>query len=415
MKLISKYNRVNILATISVLLIGSIFYYLIIRFVLVKQLDNTLRVEEAEIIEFINNTHRLPEPSRFRDQITIFTPQTVIPERRFLNVRMHEPRHKGHGIFRKLVFPVLLNGQYYSASVLKSEEETDDLLLLIVLITFGVIVLLLLILFLANRVLLRKIWNPFYTGLAGIKKFQISQREAILLKGTDIDEFNDLGLALNQMTRKLISDYDALKNFADNASHEMQTPLAIINSKLDLLIQDQSLERSQMRTLQEMYDAVGRMSKLNQSLLLLTKIENKQFIHGDLLDLQVLVEGKLLQLEELFYSRHIKVNIKLVKVDIHLNTYLADILLNNLLSNAFYHNVPNGQVDIELQPDQLIISNTGQPGSLDGEEIFERFKKDSYSQGMGLGLAIARQICESANFRLTYQFTPPMHYFIIGF
>ena len=415
MKLITKYNRVNIIATIQVLLIGSTCYYFIIRFVLIKQLDNTLKVEEAEITAIVRTRNSLPEASRYRDQMTLFTEVDGPRRRKFSNITLYDSAHHEFNPYRHLQFPLNVNGKYFLASVTKSETETEDLLILIVIITMAVIVLLLLMLFLANRVLLRKIWQPFYHTLQSIRDFHISSRQAIKENSSEIDEFRYLDKALNEMTGRLVREYERVRIFADNASHEMQTPLAIINSKLDLLIQDQGLQEKQMKQLQEMYDAVGRMSKLNQSLLLLTKIDNNQFVDAETLDLAGLITHKLRQMEDITNDSNLEVTLALQPVTLALNGYLADILLNNLVGNCFHHNVPGGKIDIELTTRRLTIRNTGPALSFDASAIFERFKKSDRSQGTGLGLAIVKQICDSLHYTIRYGFEQGMHTFTIDF
>ncbi len=155
-----------------------------------------------------------------------------------------DPHHGDNEPYRELVFSVNLGGQFYTVSVGKSEEETEDLLELIMMITAGMILLLLGTLFLANRLLLRRIWQPFYRTLGGMREFNLSSRQPLPAGDTDIEEFRNLDEATRQMTQQILKDYEMLKNFTDNASHEMQTPLAIINSKLDLLIQDPAMRAS---------------------------------------------------------------------------------------------------------------------------------------------------------------------------
>jgi signal transduction histidine kinase len=413
MKLFTKYSRVNLVASILVLLLGGICYYFMIRYVLIRQLDDTLKVEEAEILDHVRTRGTLPEPSNYRDQQIQFTPAQTKTPRKFIDVQSYSQderkirRHR-YKLFRQLIFPLEIQGQIYMASVSKSEEETEDLLALIVLITLSVILLLLLTVFLTNRLLLRKIWRPFYHTLESIKQFNLSSRQRFAGQDTGIDEFSDLDSAVGQMTGKILKDYEMLKNFADNASHEMQTPLAIINSKLDLLIQGHALDERQTRQLQDMYDAVGRLRQLNQSLLLLTKIENKQFAHLDHLSVGGLVDRKLLQFEELIASGGLRVTRETseqaqdTESHLEINGYLADILLNNLLSNAIRHNREGGSIDIRVENDRLTISNTGSALRFDPATIFDRFVKDSHSGGTGLGLAIVRQICDNYHFSLSY-------------
>ena len=224
MKLFTKYSRVNLVASILVLLLGGICYYFIIRYVLIRQLDDTLKVEEAEILDHVRTRGVLPEPSNYRDQQIQFTPSETKTLRKFIDTHSYSQDARMYKPFRQLVFPLEVQGRYYTASVSKSEEETEDLLALIVMITLAVILLLLLIVLLTNRFLLRKIWRPFYHTLESIKQFNLSSRQRVDGQDTGIDEFSDLDNAVGQMTAKILKDYEMLKNFADNASHEMQTP-----------------------------------------------------------------------------------------------------------------------------------------------------------------------------------------------
>ena len=415
MKLITKYNRVNVIATIAVLLAASVCYYFIVRYVLIRQLDNTLKVEEAEILNYIKQNSRLPEPTDYRDQHTSFEIAGDSVTRKFSNIRLHEHRNRGSDAYRELDFPVRVNGKAYKASVTKSEEEMEDLIILIVLITIGIIIFLLFILFITNRVLLRKIWKPFYDTLHSIHAFNLSNKKYEVRIATNVDEFRDLDTAVSKMTSQIIKDYNMLKNFADNASHEMQTPLAILNSKLDLLIQEPGLRETHTRQLQSMYDAITRLTKLNQALLLLTKIENNQFNRAEELSLDILLKEKLLQFEDLITTRHMKLNFITVPVSVKINDYLADILLNNLISNAIRHNKENGEINIAMHEQKLFVSNTGTSLNFDPVQLFDRFKKGGHSEGLGLGLAIVKQICDNYQFGISYSFKNELHSFEIRF
>jgi signal transduction histidine kinase len=408
MRLFTKYGRINFIAILAVLFAGSVCYYYIIRFVLIDQLDETLKVEEQEIQDFVMKKGMLPEASHYRDQAVYFTETDRLFKRRFISARLN-----GH--FRQILFPVAAEGKLYIATVSKSQEGVDDLIGLIVLITGGVLLLLLLVLFVVNRLVLRRLWRPFYDTLSLIKQFNLSSRRIIPDPDTDIDEFMELGDAVKEMTGKVLQDYDSLKNFADNASHEMQTPLAIINSRLDLMIQDQRLDEKQMKQLQGIYDATGRLTKLNQSLLLLTKIENNQFGEAKSVQLDSLIKEKLSQLDEWVLARHLHLTLEASPSSVKMNDYLADILVNNLLSNAIRHNLENGRIDIGIYPGKLTISNTSGPLGFDPSGIFDRFQKSAHSQGIGLGLAIVRQICDNYHFAIDYGYLNDMHTFTIRF
>ena len=409
MKLFTKYSRVNIVASILALLLGSIGYYFAVRYVLVHQLDSTLKIEEEEILDFVHNRDQLPAPANYRDQKVLFLAATAPVRRTFLHTKKPGGHHQEMEPYRELLFSVRVAGQYFTVSVSNSEEETEDLLMLIMMITGGIILLLLGTLFLANRLLLRRIWQPFYRTLDGMREFNLSSRLPLPGGDTDIDEFRSLDAATRQMTQQILKDYEMLKNFTDNASHEMQTPLAIINSKLDLLIQDPSLGEQHHRPIQAMYDAISRLRQLNQSLLLLTKIENQQFVHTEPVDLAPLIEEKLAQLEDPLRDRRLVVHTDLDRLRLPINGYLADILLNNLLLNAIRHNQDGGQVAVRLREQSLRVSNSGPALNFDPGTIFDRFVKGSHSGGTGLGLAIVRQICDNYHFPVGYTYAGGMH------
>jgi signal transduction histidine kinase len=414
MKLFTQYSRVNIVASILALLVGSIGYYITMRYVLIHQLDDTIKVEEAEIRDNIRTHGQLPPPSDYHDQQISYEPATATVPRHYLNTT-RIVRHHHEEPYRELIFSATAAGQLYTVTIGVSEEATEDLLAMSMAITAGMILLLLGTLLLANRLLLRRLWKPFYQTLAGMRQFNLSSRQQLPVRDTAIDEFRNLDEAARQMTGQIMKDYEMLKGFTDNASHEMQTPLAIINSRLDLLIQDHALAETHHRPIQAMYDAIGRLRQLNQSLLLLTKIENQQFTRSDSIDMVPLIEEKLAQLEDPLRDRHLVVHKDLDRLHLPINGYLADILLNNLLINAIRHNQDGGDLSIRLRESSLRIANSGPGLSFDPTTIFDRFVKGAHSGGTGLGLAIVRQICENYHFSIGYSYQDKMHVIEIRF
>ncbi|HEY6899191.1 MAG TPA: HAMP domain-containing sensor histidine kinase [Puia sp.] len=414
MKLFARYSRVNIVASITALLIGSVVYYFSVRYVLIGELDDSLKVEEDEIHDHVKTHGQLPEAASYRDQRIDFQPIAADIPREFHHT-VFPGAHSRPETYRELLFSIRAGGQLYRVSIAKSEEETDDLLTLIMLITAGMIGILLGTLFLANRLLLRRLWQPFYGTLGAIREFNLSSRQPLPESHTDTDEFRDLNAAFQQMTSKILKDYEMLKSFTDNASHEMQTPLAILNSKLDLLLQDTQVGDMHHKTLQAMYDGIGRLRQLNRSLLLLMKIENNQFEYITPVDMAVLAREKLAQLDDQLKSRGLELRTELGEMQLPINAYLADILLNNLFLNAIRHNREGGCIGVSLGDGRLTVSNTGPELSFPPENIFNRFTKGAHSGGTGLGLAIVRQICDNYQFPLSYTYKDHRHILEIQF
>lgn len=413
MKLIAKYNRVNIPITVVVFLISSIAYYFILHYVLLRQVDSDIRIEKQEIIHHIKANGTLPETSNYKDQQIGFQPTKLTRfKEKFSTESIYNKKEDENEPFRRIDFQVTQNGKHYIVTVKKSEQETEDIVRLILEITFSVIAVLLLILFVSNRLLLRKLWKPFRHTLEQLNQFNFLSKNKIQLQTTEIDEFKELNETVLFMTQKVTKDYETLKGFTENASHEFQTPLAIIKSKVELLSQSENLDESQINVLQTLNEATSRLSKLNQSLLLLAKIENLQFAKVDTINFSCILTCYVDNFEELTITKSLKIA-KHIQEDVFLqmNEALAGILISNIITNAIKHNFnSNGEIFIFLDQNSFCVSNTGNEPHLAINELFERFKKDSSSQdSLGLGLSIVKTICDTYGFDIFYDYAEGRH------
>lgn len=417
MKLSSQYNRVNILVSLLVLLLTSVIYYVVIHFILTEKLDRDLRIEEEEIRAYAEKYHKLPLAGDFHDQKVSYrkvNPMDTVGRSYTNSIYLNEKEHeKEPG--RTLKTFIKVDNQMFEVTVAKSRLEAEGLVRIIFLISLLIIILLLLTLFLVNRFLLNSLWRPFYHVLDQMKAFNLAGKNEIEAEFSKIDEFAELNQAVLSMSQRVMQDYKELKSFTDNAAHEMMTPLAVINSKLDTLLQTEGFNDKQGELIEDIYLAVGRLSRLNHSLLLLAKIENNMIKNEEPIHLKSLIEQKLRQFQELLQSAEITVATELQDKEVLMSKYLADILLNNLMSNAIRHNVKPGRMEIVLTPNQLVFSNTGIEIALDSGRTFERFNKTAASEGMGLGLAISRQICHLYGFTMGYTFELGKHTFSILF
>lgn len=411
MKLEAKYQRATFVAVLFVLLLTATSYYILIYNALINQLDESLKVEEQEITNFVNVNKYLPEESHFSDQQIDFDSTDKIVSRKFISSKIYSKEEKELELIRQLIFTVKVKDAYYIATVSKPQSETEDLLILILLNTAGVILFLFVVLFIANRIFIKKLWQPFYIMLHQMKEFNLARPGKLAMVGTKIEEFTALEEAWTNLTKKINKDYETLKSFVDNASHEMQTPLAIVNSKLDLLIQDSHLTKDNVLHLQSMYDAINKLTRLNQSLLLLAKIEYDQFPGKQEVDLNELIKQRLIGLEELIQGRKLQVTTNLSAMKVLMHPQLADMLVSNLLINAIRHNIPGGNIYIEGNEEHFSIQNTGEANELNRHTVFNRFQKHSQSDGVGLGLAIVKQICETHHFLVIYAFNNGIHHF----
>lgn len=416
MKLVEKYNRANLLTSVVVLIITGIIYYTVIHFILTEKLDRDLVVEENEIIQYVHNYNKLPLASSYIDQQIYFKEiaNTVPSLRRFDYTTYYNPHENENEPGRSLISTVRVGNRWYEVKIIKSSVESEDLVRIILFITLGVTMLLLFVLILINRFVLNSLWKPFYLILNQMKTYELAKMGTIKSIPTTIDEFKELNNSANAMAARVRQDYQELKGFTDNASHEMMTPLAVINSKLDTLLQTDTFTPNQGVLLEDIYHAISRLFRLNQSLLLLAKIENKLILDVQEIDLQELLLHKIRQFQELLEKDNLTISHQLQVSKIKMSRYLADILLNNLFSNAIKHNHTGGSIDIVLQAHSLTITNTGNDVELNGL-LFERFSKSAESEGTGLGLAITKQICSLYGFNIQHHYQDEKHWFTLTF
>ncbi|MDI3319754.1 sensor histidine kinase [Pinibacter soli] len=416
MKLFTKYSRINLLITVAIFILASIAYAFLLRYVMIEFVNDNLKIEQREIETFVSRYNKLPEIIHVQEQEVSYAPVAgPMPKHKFTSIRLWEPDEKKLELFRQITFTVQVSGQWYLAKVAISMEDMGDMIRLILVITIVTILLILMMTALINRVVLKHLWKPFYETLATINNFQLGNKNKIQLSQTNIDEFDLMNKTLDESLNKAENDYLLLKEFTANASHELQTPLAIVRSKMDILIQDENLSESQSKAAQSAYDAIQRMAKLNQSLLLLAKIENKQFEDVAIINLKEKIKTKLDDFFELWQSKHLTIKKDLSDCEIQMNPLLIEIMLNNLLSNATKHNIQDGQISITLTAKKLIIANTNDAPELDEKQLFTRFYKNSVTSDNGLGLCIAKQICDLNGFVLSYHYQNYQHTFSIDF
>jgi signal transduction histidine kinase len=416
MKLAAHYNKASIIISVSVLLVSAVVYYLTINHIVRQQLDSDLSEEVTEVIDYINVNHRLPKPIEFDEDLTTFKKTSIaIFDTKFFDAPYANPKEKKTEPGRAVSALIKVNSDNYIVTIVESRENTEYLVQIISTITLILTVVLLVILIVTNRYVLNGLWRPFYQLLDQVKRFSVADTNKIAAVETRVDEFSDLSDAVSKMSLRATTDYQGLKAFTENASHEMMTPLAIITSKLDMLIQDEQLGADQFAQITDIYSAASRLSRLNQSLLLLVKIDNNLLHDTEKQDIKTSILEKSQQFQEMLQNKYIGLNLALEPLEVNASKYLIDVLINNLFSNAIRHNKNSGSIKIKLSENKLIIQNTGDITPLQQDAIFERFYKSRTSDGTGLGLAIIKNICTLYHFEIKYEYADGMHSFIVVF
>ncbi len=307
-------------------------------------------------------------------------------------------------------------GKYYQLHVISSMVEEDDLISdLLTSIIWLYLAMLISILFF-NNFLLKRIWKPFYHLIDQLKNFRLGKDNQVEVKSSDVEEFQLLNRTVESLIKRTLETYLSQREFIENASHELQTPLAISINKLELLAEKNTLSEIDMHTIGGVIQTLERLTRLNKSLLLLSKIENRQFQENTTVNINHLVKNILSELEDFATFRKVAVRIEekgILEKEMHAD--LAQILISNLVKNAILHNHAEGYVEITITTTELSISNTAKAQQLNADQIFKRFHKESIERNTtGLGLAIVAAIAGLYQINVSYEYND-MHTMTLKF
>ncbi|HTF17460.1 MAG TPA: HAMP domain-containing sensor histidine kinase [Chryseolinea sp.] len=394
-----------------------------IREILNEEVDESLALHSDQFIRHIKTFEYLDDLEldlgiwdQLSYDVTIVPNAGGLGERIYKSISGYDSIEHESRPFRILESPVRIKGKDYLLTIRMSLVDNEELI--VVLASIQVILLILLAggLLLLNRTLSRRLWMPFYNTLNQLKAYELDKNESIQPETTNITEFLDLNKTVTHLTDRNRKVFLEQKEFIENASHELQTPLAIFQSKLDILMQYPKLDEPAAATIMELEETAQRMARLNKNLLLLSKIDNDQFTELERIDLSEVAERLLNNLKPLTELGEITLEISIEPAIFQANRTLIEVLFTNLFHNAIRHTTSNGVVSVELKGRRLSISNTGAALKMSPEKIFERFSKEGKSEkSTGLGLAIVKKICDSAGYKVDYSYHGNRHQFTIDF
>lgn len=439
MKLLQVTNWFYLLTLTLFFLIAGIVLYFFIRTALNEDIDEQLNHKRIALIESMSYLDSLStESMKLHDNISFkkIDSQFNSSVQYFHKVMMDrgDRRRGGHRNFSKEFDIAREDGQperipfriihfqaktrccLYDVRIWQSEVEADDLIesIFISLMTvFGVCCV---ILFIANYYFSKRLLSPLISTISSIREWDLKNSDKLVtLESTYIKEFNALNDSLQKMITQLISDYHRMKEFTENASHELQTPVAIIRTKLETLMQNEELNDNQAQLIQQAFENTVRLSKINQTLLLLSKIESNQFGQLEQVAFVEIFTKLISHFEDLmeFKNVHLKMDVQDDFICI-INRGLAEILLSNLLSNAINHNIDGGDIFVSIKKDGFEICNSGIAPIFPTEQMFARFKKgNQVSSNVGLGLALVKEIAENNGLSISYRYENELHKLIL--
>ncbi len=309
------------------------------------------------------------------------------------------------------------NGKFYELRIETSTLEKEDLVETVLWSIIILYLILLLCILMVTNYAFKKSFRPLYVILKWLKVFHPGKTNKPLENDTKIEEFQILNKALNEASARYTLIYNEQKQFVENASHELQTPLAVCMNKLELLSENPNCTEDQLEEIGSILNTLHGIIKMNRSLLLLSRIDNNQFPDKELVRLDDIIQQVSDDLSSIYEEKHIKISIRVKEPLIFdINESLATTLMMNLIKNAYIHNIPNGEIGIIVSEKSITIENTGSVRELDKDKLFRRFIKQTHkSDSTGLGLAIVKSITQLYRIGISYRYNNGKHSFILTF
>jgi signal transduction histidine kinase len=418
MKLLARTTLILLLYASVVAVGGTFVYYAVIHRLYYAYVDRTLGRRKLRVEQAMRHELRSEADLAFWHRIdhnVEFVPLPGAPQgqpapNEFSNRLMFNTLTGKQQLYRQVAGAVAFRGKDYRVEVRTSLPDEPVLLGGIVLagaVLFGLTVGGMLLI---QHWLARRYWRPFYSTLDILQHYKLDQHHAPMLVPTRIPEFRALNAALTRVLARHQRLYQRQREFAENAAHELQTPLAILRTKLDLLVQAPGLTEEQASHIEPLLAVTQRLTHLCRSLLLLTHLDQQLYFATETVDLAAVVRTQLGQLAEQLAMGQLELETDLVpSLPVSANRSLIDILVSNLLTNAIRHNVPGGRLCVVLTAHHFSVENSGRPQALPADQLFARLRlrPDRLPGSVGLGLPIARQICETSGFLLSYHYEEP--------
>lgn len=414
MKLLSVTNRFYFISiTILFCLAGIILFYSI-NYQLNDELNEQLKAEQIHVIKSLKNLDSLKIQSLLiNDNLSFKKVNSEIFLKPILfDSSLYDTIEKEYIPFRLIRFSAKTKYQNYLVTIHSSKIENEDIIISVFLSLMLVFALFSMMLFLSNYYFSKKLWSPFLKTIKTIKTININNTgNSLILGKTNIEEFSELNSSLQQMFERIKSDYLRMKDFSENASHELQTPLTIIRSKLESLLQSKELKANDAKLINQALENTVRLSRINQTLLLLTKIENRQFEQKQDVCFYKVFEKYLEVYNDIIIDKRLKITIdKEYDFVFQIHPALADILISNLVNNAIKHNIDNGWLLINIHLNGIEISNSGNAPEHPTEHLFNRFTKGTpAAEHLGLGLALVKEIVVSNGLHIKYSYKSDSH------
>ena len=310
------------------------------------------------------------------------------------------------------------DGRWYELTVMTPTIEKEDLREAILGWIVSLYLFLLGMILLVTVVVLYRTMRPLYALLRWLDGYTVGAQNPPLVVETSVTEFRRLNDAARRYAERAEETFERQKQFIGNASHEMQTPLAVCRNRLEMLVDDApTLTEEQLGEIAKVQRTLDYLVRLNRSLLLLSKIDNGQFPEAEEVDLNALVRRTAEDMEEIYAYRNMRFTLADEgPLTVRMNPSLAGSVVANLVKNAFVHGDAGGEIVVTVAPRRLTVANSGAGGPLDAGHIFDRFYQGAKKEGStGLGLAVVDAVCRLYGLKIAYSHADGRHCFTVDF
>jgi signal transduction histidine kinase len=414
MKLRTKLSLYSTLSKLLVLVAFIIIVPIIISMVSTQHTDNRLQNMKDKVVRLVNKVGikeflQEEQDSIFasynilkEEYISIEATEQVMPSVHFETT---ERIIEGETVeYRVLSVTFIHAGHLYLLEIGKSIAVVKELNSVLQRVAFFVLIISFAITILLNVGYSNYLLRPFHQIIE--KKLKaVDNPEKFNFENipTTTADFVYLDQTINEMMHKIKDAFSREKQFISNVSHELMTPISVLQTRFENMLSEGRLDEENTSRIIDSLKTLNRLKKVTNTLLLISRIENEQYLKHDQVNLKDLAVEVVAEIEERFTGKNITAKIEFTDQLVleHCNRDLLFTLLFNLVNNAIKYNVEGGKIWIRgyKTPENYIleVEDTGIGIATENiAHIFSRFERvnASFTDGYGLGLPIVRTIAD---------------------
>lgn len=389
MKLSQRMFVAACLSLIPAIFFGSIFCFYMIDYIAHEEADEFLTYERDRLLNYYEENKSLPEFHKLSDIKEV--EKAVKPY--FKDTLILEEGDNELVPYREHIFSIKHEGTNYVITLRQLLLGTDDIAEGTALIILALVVLFAIVLYVTLIFISRSVWNPFYGILRVLGKYHPDNE--IQFPKSNTYEFNVLIRELEELIGRVQASMVQAREFSENVTHELQTQIAVIKLQLEQLF-DRKEEMIHPEELSKIYSSINSLSQMQKSLLLLSRIRNSEYSSVSSIRIDEVLRHTLNFFSENIGLRNIQTKESIETAIVSMDPGLAEVLMMNLIKNAIKHNVDGGSIEVVINEDELIITNSTSI-KLEGSNVkTERF--DQRSKGTGIGMDIVESVCQYYHF-----------------